>query len=47
MEHNRDKSLDIYFTPVYVKMSTSNAALYGETGRVPLFIDRYVTVIKY
>ena len=24
-----------------VKMSTSNAALYGETGRFPPFLDRY------
>ena len=32
-----------------VKMSTNNAALYGETGRFPLFIDRYsyVRIIKY
>ena len=28
-------------------MSTSNAALYSETGRFPLFIDRHVRIIKY
>ena len=27
--------------------STSNAAVYGELGRVPLYINRYVQVIKY
>ncbi|MEW8561886.1 MAG: hypothetical protein AB2541_07265, partial [Candidatus Thiodiazotropha sp.] len=30
-----------------VKMSTNNIALYGETGRFPLFLDRYVRIIKY
>ena len=30
-----------------VKMCTSNAALYGETGRFPLFKDRHVRIIKY
>ena len=28
-------------------MSTSNAALYGETGRFPLFIDRHMRILKY
>ena len=28
-------------------MSTSNAALYGEIGRFPPFIDRHVRIIKY
>lgn len=30
-----------------VKMSTNNLALYGETGRFPLFVNRKVKVIKY
>ena len=30
-----------------VCQSTSNAAVYGELGRVPLYINRYVQVIKY
>ena len=30
-----------------VKMSTSNMALYSETGRFPLFLDRYIRIIKY
>ena len=30
-----------------VKSSTSNMAVYGELGRFPLYISRYVRVIKY
>ena len=30
-----------------VQMGTSNAALYGETGRFPLFLDKYVRIVKY
>ena len=30
-----------------VKMSTSNMALYSETGRFPLLLDRYIRIIKY
>ena len=30
-----------------VKMSTSNMALYSETGRFTLFLDRYIRIIKY
>ena len=30
-----------------VCQSTSDAAVYGELGRVPLYINRYVQVIKY
>ena len=29
-----------------VKISTSNMAVYGETGRFPLFIDRYIRIVK-
>ena len=28
-------------------MSTNTKALYGETGRFPTFIDRYVRIVKY
>ena len=30
-----------------VKSSTSNMAVYGELGRYPLYISRYVRIIKY
>ena len=30
-----------------VKMSTNNMALNSETGRFPLFLDRYVRIVKY
>ena len=30
-----------------VKTSTSNAAVYGELSRLPLYIDRYVSIVKY
>ena len=30
-----------------VKMSTNTMTLYGETGRFPIFIDRYVRIVKY
>ena len=30
-----------------VKMSTNTMALYGETGRFPTFVDRYVRIVKY
>ncbi|MCG8049041.1 MAG: reverse transcriptase family protein, partial [Candidatus Thiodiazotropha endolucinida] len=30
-----------------VKISTNNLALYGETGRFPLFLDRHVRILKY
>ena len=30
-----------------VKMSTNIMALYGETGRFPTFVDRYVRIVKY
>lgn len=30
-----------------VKMSTSDAAAYGELGRFPLYIPRYICIIKY
>ena len=30
-----------------VKMSTANSAVYGELGRYPLYINRYVRIIKY
>ena len=30
-----------------VKSSTSNMAVYGELDRFPLYISRYVRVIKY
>ena len=30
-----------------VNVRTSNAAVYGELARYPLFIDRYVKIIKY
>ena len=30
-----------------VKMNTNNMALYSETGRFPLFLDRYVRIVKY
>ena len=30
-----------------VKTSTCNAAIYGELGRLPLYINRYVSIIKY
>ena len=29
------------------KMSTNTMALYGETGRFPTFVDRYVRIVKY
>ena len=28
-------------------MSTNDTALYGETGRFPLFLDRYIRITKY
>ena len=28
-------------------MSTNTIALYGETGRLPTFVDRYVRIVKY
>ena len=28
-------------------MGTSNVALYGETGRFPISLDRYVRIVKY
>ena len=30
-----------------VKLSTSNAGVYGELGRFPLYINRYTSIIKY
>ena len=30
-----------------VKSSTSNAGVYGELGRYPLYINRFVRIIKY
>ena len=30
-----------------VKMSTNTMALYGDTGRFPIFVDRYVRIVKY
>jgi hypothetical protein len=30
-----------------VKLNTCNAAVYGELGRYPLFINRYVRIVKY
>ena len=30
-----------------VKRSTSSMAVYGETGRFPLFVNRYARIIKY
>ena len=30
-----------------VKLTCSNAAIYGELGRVPVYINRYVQIIKY
>ena len=30
-----------------VKASSSNAAIYGELGRFPLYITRYVLIVKY
>ncbi len=30
-----------------VKLSTSNAAVYGELARYPIYIQRYVRIIKY
>ncbi len=30
-----------------VKISTSNAAVYGDLGRYPLYINRYVRILKY
>ena len=30
-----------------VKKSTSSMAVYGETGRYPLYINRYVRMVKY
>ena len=30
-----------------VKMSTANSAVYGELGRYPLYITRYLRIIKY
>lgn len=30
-----------------VKISASNAGIYGELGRYPLYVNRYVRVIKY
>lgn len=30
-----------------VKVNTNNYALYGETGRFPLYIERYIKIIKY
>ena len=28
-------------------MSTNTMALYGDTGRFPIFVDRYVRIVKY
>ena len=30
-----------------VKINTKSMAVYGETGRSPLFIDRYIRSVKY
>ena len=30
-----------------VRMSTNNMAVYGETGRFPLSLDRYIRITKY
>ena len=30
-----------------VKINTNNNAIYGELGRYPLYINRYVRIIKY
>jgi len=32
---------------LYVKLSCSNASVYGELGRYPLYISRYVRMVKY
>ena len=32
---------------LWVKSRTGNAAVYGELGRYPLYISRYVQIIKY
>jgi len=30
-----------------VKLSTSNAGIYGELGRYPLYINQYIRIVKY
>ena len=30
-----------------VKLSTSNAGIYGELGRYPLYVARYTRIVKY
>ena len=30
-----------------VKLSTSNAGIYGEFGRYPLYINQYIRIVKY
>ena len=32
---------------LYVKRSTSNQAVYGETGRMPLYLTRYKRLLRY
>lgn len=39
--------LKICKTILGVRKSTSNVAVYGELGRYPLYINRYVRIVKF
>ena len=43
IKRHRTDSLKI----LSVKLTASNAAIYGELGRFPLYVNRYVRIIKY